>query len=221
MTIRCKSLALSTRLLVALLFIMVFHANAQESRNSGESNMKELKNSKEERATFAGGCFWCMQPAFDGMKGVTSTAVGYSGGSEPNPTYEKVGGGKTGHREAIEIVFDPALISYKALVDEFWKNIDPTQVDGQFADRGFEYSTAIFYHTDEQRKIAEESKRVLETSGKFSKPIVTAILPVKDFYRAEEYHQEYYRKNSTHYKGYKEGSGRGPFIREHWNNEDK
>ncbi len=158
-----------------------------------------------------------MQPVFDRMKGVFSTAVGYTGGEAPQPNYERVCRGNSGHRESIEIRFDPRAVTYRQLVDEFWKNIDPTQADGQFADRGFEYTTAIFYHSDEQKRAALESKQALEESGKFSKPIVTAILPAKEFYRAEEEHQAYYKKNGAHYEMYKEGSGRGPFIRERWN----
>ncbi len=164
------------------------------------------------KATFAGGCFWCMQPAFDRLKGVISTAVGYTGGRVENPTYEQVCSGKTGHIEAIEIVFDPALINFHELVETFWKNIDPTQANGQFADIGPQYHTVIFYHDEEQRLQAEASKRELEESGKSGRRIATRIEPAQPFYKAEEYHQEYYLKDPTRYTLYKIGSGRAAFL---------
>jgi len=164
------------------------------------------------KATFAGGCFWCMQPAFDRLKGVISTAVGYTGGTIENPTYEQVCSGKTGHIEAIEIVFDPAVISFHELVEIFWKNIDPTQENGQFADTGPQYHTVIFYHDEEQRLQAEASKRELEESGKFGRRIATRIEPAQPFYKAEDYHQEYYLKDPVRYTLYKVGSGRASFL---------
>lgn len=169
-----------------------------------------------ETAAFAGGCFWCMQPPFDKTKGVVSTAAGYTGGKEKNPTYEQVSSGRTSHREAVQITFDPAQVSYEQLLDIFWRNIDPTQADGQFADIGFQYTTAIFYHSEEQKRQAEVSKQILAASGKFARPIVTEILPAGPFYPAEEYHQKYYLKNAEQYKRYAVGSGRVPFLERVW-----
>ena len=150
-----------------------------------------------EKATFAGGCFWCMVKPFDQYPGIKSVISGYTGGDWPNPTYEEVCSGKTGHREAVQITFDPELIPYEKLLEIFWQQIDPTDPGGQFYDRGDSYRTAIYYHNEEQRKKAVESKRNLENSGRFPKPIVTEILPAKAFYPAEEYHQDYYKKNQS------------------------
>lgn len=179
----------------------------------------EAVDEKYNKATFAGGCFWCMQPPFDKLEGVVATTVGYSGGDEFNPTYEEVAYGRTGHYEAIEVVYDPKRVSYEKLLEVFWINIDPTQEDGQFADRGGHYMTAIIYHNEEQKKLAEKSKEDLEKSGKFSKPIVTFIEPFKSFYKAEDYHQNYYEKNPIHYNMYKKGSGRQGFINRMWGDE--
>jgi len=170
----------------------------------------------EGKAIFAGGCFWCMQPPFDHTEGVISTIVGYAGGSEANPTYKQVSAGETGHREAIEVTYDPGKISYAKLLDVFWHNIAPIQTDGQFHDFGDQYTTAIFYTTDEQKKAAEESKDALARSGKFPKPIATIILPAGKFWPAEEYHQKYYLKNSVAYRIYHFGSGRASYKKRIW-----
>lgn len=170
----------------------------------------------EGKAIFAGGCFWCMQPPFDRTEGVISTIVGYAGGSEANPTYKQVSAGETGHREAIEVTYDPGKISYAKLLEVFWHNIAPIQTDGQFHDFGDQYTTAIFYMTDEQKKAAEESKDALARSGKFQKPIATAILPAAKFWPAEEYHQKYYLKNSVAYRIYHFGSGRASYKKRIW-----
>lgn len=167
-------------------------------------------------AVFAGGCFWCMQPPFDNTPGVTKTETGYSGGDVPNPTYEQVSRGNTGHLEAIRVTYDPALVSYATLLDVFWHNIDPTQGDGQFADRGPQYHTAIFVANETERRLAEASKAKLAASGKFDAPIVTQIRDAAPFYPAEEDHQAYYRKNPLHYELYKRGSGRAGFIERQW-----
>lgn len=167
-------------------------------------------------ATFAGGCFWCMQPPYDRLEGVVSTTVGYTGGDVPHPTYEQVSGGKTGHVEAVQVVYDPARVSYREVLRVFWQSIDPTDPGGQFADRGSQYHTAIFYHDEEQRREAEASKQEIAAHGPFRKPIVTAIVPAKPFYPAEEAHQKYYRKNSSHYKFYRSGSGRAGFLEKSW-----
>ena len=169
-----------------------------------------------ERATFAGGCFWCMVHPFDEWPGVTGVVSGYTGGHKDHPSYDEVCAGSTGHREAVEITFDPAQVSYRELVERFWQEIDPTDAGGQFYDRGESYETAIFYHDDAQRQIAEASKERLQASGRFSRPIVTEILPAGRFWLAEDYHQDYYKKNPGHYQRYRTGSGRERFIREHW-----
>lgn len=171
---------------------------------------------KLEKATFAGGCFWCMQPFFDRLKGVKQTAVGYTGGETENPTYEEVSSGGTGHAEAIEIVYDPAEVSYDKLLDIFWRNIDPTASDHQFVDYGTQYRSAIFYHNDEQKRTAEESKKSLAASGRFDKPIVTEIVPASPFYLAEDYHQQYYKKSALRYKMYHDNSGRDEFLEKAW-----
>ncbi|MBS3168871.1 peptide-methionine (S)-S-oxide reductase MsrA [Candidatus Woesearchaeota archaeon] len=168
---------------------------------------------KTEIATFAGGCFWCMEAAFQEVPGVLTAISGYTGGKIDNPTYNDVLSGKTGHQEAVQLTYDPQKISYGELLDIFWQQIDPTDAGGQFADRGSEYQTAIFYHSEEQRKLAERSKKDLAESGKFEKPIVTEILPAATFYPAEEYHQDYYLKRTAQYQAYAEGSGRKSFIR--------
>src|SRR5213596_2646209 len=173
-------------------------------------------SSKTKTATFAGGCFWCIQPAFDKANGVIKTVVGYSGGTEPNPTYEVVSSEKTGYRESIEVTYDPAKISYDQLLDIYWRQIDPTQADGQFTDVGPSYRAAIFYGNAEEKKVAEASKEKLAHSGKFSKPIVTEILPAMKFYPAEAYHQKYYQQNPEHFEAFEEGSGRTSFKKKAW-----
>jgi methionine-S-sulfoxide reductase len=167
-------------------------------------------------AILAGGCFWCIQPAFDKAKGVIKTVVGYCGGTEPNPTYEIVSSEKTGYRESIQITYDPATISYDQLLDIYWRQIDPTQADGQFTDIGPSYRAAIFYGNDGEKKIAETSKEKLARSGKFNKPIVTELLPAMKFYPAEAYHQKYYQQNPEHFEAFEEGSGRVSFKKKTW-----
>src|SRR5437763_17192302 len=167
-------------------------------------------------AVFAGGCFWCIQPAFDKAPGVIKTTVGYCGGTEPNPTYELVGSEKTKYRESIEIQYDPAKISYAQLLDIYWKQIDPTQSDGQFTDIGPSYRAAIFYGNEDEKKIAEASKEKLASSAKFKKPIVTEILPAMKFWPAEEYHQKYYQQNPEHFEAFEHGSGRVSFQKKNW-----
>jgi peptide-methionine (S)-S-oxide reductase len=172
-------------------------------------------------AVLAGGCFWCIQPSFDKAPGVIKTVVGYSGGTEPNPTYELVGSEKTKYREALEITYDPAKISFEQLLDIYWKQIDPTQADGQFTDIGPSYRAAIFVSTDEEKKIAAASKEKLAKSGKFDKPIVTEILPAMKFYPAEAYHQKYYQQNPEHFEAFEQGSGRNSFQKKKWGGPEK
>ncbi|WP_066193341.1 peptide-methionine (S)-S-oxide reductase MsrA [Gracilibacillus timonensis] len=169
-----------------------------------------------EKAIFAGGCFWCMVEPFDQQPGIKQVISGYTGGDKPNPTYEEVCTNTTGHREAVEITFDPTVFPYEKLLSLFWKQIDPTDAGGQFHDRGESYKTAIFYTNDRQKKLAEASKQELEESGKFNQSIATDVLPAKTFYPAEEKHQDYYKKQRFHYKMYKKGSGREDFIKRNW-----
>lgn len=179
------------------------------------------QGAKYETAVFAGGCFWCMEPPFSFLDGVKDVSAGYTGGKTENPTYEQVSTGKTGHYEAVRVIYDPQKVKYEKLLDIFWKNIDPTDDGGQFADRGTQYLTAVFYTTKEQKTIAEKSKKVLGDSGRFKSPIATAILPAKKFYEAEDYHQNYFQTNSGHYNRYKTGSGRAGFIEKTWGHEVK
>ncbi|MEE3892591.1 peptide-methionine (S)-S-oxide reductase MsrA [Priestia megaterium] len=169
-----------------------------------------------EVATFAGGCFWCMVKPFDEQTGIIKVVSGYTGGHKENPTYKEVCSETTGHYEAIQITFDPEVFPYEKLLELYWPQIDPTDAGGQFADRGDSYRTAIFYHNEHQKELAEESKQQLEASGRFSEPIATQILPAKPFYEAEEYHQGYYKKNKFRYAMYRRGSGRDRFIKENW-----
>jgi len=169
-----------------------------------------------EVATFAGGCFWCMEAAFEATDGVAESISGYSGGTEVNPTYEAVSRGRTGHLEAVQVYYDSDVVSYDELLQVFWRNIDPTDEGGQFVDRGSQYETAVFYHDDNQRVLAEASKTELEASDRFDDPIVTQILEFTTFYEAEEYHQDYYKKRVLNYELYSRASGREDFIEEHW-----
>ena len=167
-------------------------------------------------AVFAGGCFWCIQPAFDKATGVIKTVVGYCGGTEPNPTYELVGSEKTNYRESIEITYNPTKITFDQLLDIYWRQINPTQSDGQFTDIGQSYRAAIFVQNDEERRVAEASKAKLTTSGRFDKSIVTEILPAMKFYPAEDYHQKYSEKNPGHFEAFENGSGRKSFQKKTW-----
>jgi peptide-methionine (S)-S-oxide reductase len=171
---------------------------------------------RHEKATFAGGCFWCMEPPFDELPGVISTTSGYTGGRTKNPTYEQVSSGNTGHAEAVEVAFDPTKITYARLLDVFWKNIDPITPNRQFCDIGTQYRSAIYYHNEEQKRLAEASKTALESSGRFKQPIVTEIAAASPFYRAEAYHQDYYRTNPIRFKFYKYRCGRDQRLDELW-----
>lgn len=174
-----------------------------------------------ELATFAGGCFWCIAASFEDLPGVESVKAGFTGGTEENPTYEEVASALTFHVEATQISFQPEICSYKELLKIFWRQIDPTDEEGQFADRGYHYHTAIFYHNEEQKRLAEESKKALQESGLFSKPIVTEILPASNFYPAEEKHQSYHTKNPEFYCQYKRDSGRQAFLEKMWGSNEK
>ena len=177
---------------------------------------QDSSRNQTQTAIFAGGCFWCIQPAFDKTPGVIKTVVGYCGGTEPNPTYQLVSSEKTNYRESIEVTYDPAKISYEQLLDIYWRQIDPTQADGQFTDVGPSYRAAIFYGNAEEKKIAEASKEKLVRSGKFKNRIVTEILPATRFYPAEAYHQKYYQQNTEHFEAFEKGSGRVSFKKKTW-----
>lgn len=170
----------------------------------------------KDTAIFAGGCFWCMVKPFDSLPGILSVVSGFTGGHVPHPTYQEVTTGTTGHTEAVEITFDPEQITYEELVAIYWQQTDPTDAFGQFADRGDSYRPVIYYNSEEQRKIAEASKAALQASGRFTDQIVTTIEPAEPFYPAEDYHQDFYKKNTAHYNAYREGSGRAGFIRQNW-----
>jgi methionine-S-sulfoxide reductase len=197
------------------IFLLVFGCLALAAASHGQSPTPTSTRT----AVFAGGCFWCIQPAFDKASGVTKTVVGYSGGTEPNPTYKLVTSEKTKYRESIEVTYDPAKISYAQLLDIYWRQIDPTQADGQFSDIGPSYRAAIFYGNAEEKKIAEASKEKLTSSGKFKKTIVTEILPAMKFWPAEDYHQKYYRENPERFEAFEEGSGRTSFKKDKWGGE--
>ena len=167
-------------------------------------------------AVFAGGCFWCMVTPFDSLDGIEQVLSGYTGGHVENPTYEEVCSGTTGHTEAVEITYDPSKMSYEELVNIYWQQTDPTDASGQFADRGDSYRPVIFYENEEEKAIAEQSKRELDASGRFTKPIVVSIEEKETFYPAEDYHQDFYKKNNAHYTRYRKGSGRDDFLDEHW-----
>ena len=197
------------------MLVMALGHPGQAENNTGP------QNSSFKKATFAGGCFWCMQPPYDKLDGVIKTTVGYTGGHKKDPSYREVCSGTTGHTEAVEILYDPGKVSYEQLLNVFWMNIDPTTQDQQFADAGTQYRTAIFYHDNEQKRLAESSKEKLNKSGKFSKPIVVEITPASVFYPAEDYHQKYYQKETFHYKAYRYGSGRESYLKETWGEKGK
>lgn len=212
---------LKSNLLQKSLFILMALFFSSCFAQTEDKMDKQIKSTEGlEKATFGGGCFWCMEPPFDAQEGVFSTTAGYMGGHLKNPTYEEVCTGNTGHAEVIQVLFDPKKVSYEKLLDIFWRNIDPTTKNRQFADRGSQYRTVIFYHSPEQKKRAEKSKQELSESGKFDSPIVTEIVEASDFYPAEDYHQEYYRKNTMHYKMYRRGSGRESYLEETWGKKD-
>ncbi len=185
------------------------------------TKLMEMPAGKTEKAIFAGGCFWCMEAPFEKLPGVISAVSGYTGGVTQNPTYEQVSSGGTGHAEAVEIVYDPEKISYEKLLDVFWMNIDPTAAGRQFVDIGNQYRAAVFYLNDEQKRLAEESREKIQKSGRFTTPIVTEIKQASVFYPAEDYHQDYYKKNPVQYKYYRNGSGRDQFLDSIWGNDRK
>lgn len=206
--------------IVVVVMILWATGTCLNNQNSKQSSSVEGFGNLEQ-ATFAGGCFWCSEATFEKVKGVVAVVSGYSGGNVENPTYEQVCSGRTGHYEAVRVYYDPEMVSFKDLMDVYWRHIDPTDPRGQFADTGSQYKTAVFYHNEEQKNIAENSKRELAGAGKFDHPIVTEILPLVTFYPAEEYHQDYYKKQANRFNAYKRLSGREKFIDETWSNIEK
>jgi peptide methionine sulfoxide reductase msrA/msrB len=203
-------------LLVGLLMSCGTSTTEYQETSSTDAELVANYDGTTQLATFAGGCFWCVEAPFEGIDGVISVVSGYAGGKEKNPTYGEVASGKTSHRESIQITFDPEVISYSELVDIFWQTYDPTDVGGSFYDRGSQYESAVFFHDSEQKKVAEDSKQYLDKSGRFKKPIATPVIKYTNFYAAEEYHQDYYKKSPTEYYAYRTGSGRDAFIKTHW-----
>lgn len=204
--------------LFVLISIMLIALGCQDSNNlqNSEGTVMNERHETTRTATFAGGCFWCVESDFEKLNGVIEVISGYTGGHKENPSYKEVSSGGTGHVEAVQVLYDPAVVTYEELLDVFWKHVDPTDPDGQFVDRGSPYRTAIFYHDDEQKLLAEQSKKELADSGLFDKPIVTDIVKFSTFYSAEEYHQDYYKKNPIRYKYYRWNSGRDQFLEKAW-----
>jgi peptide methionine sulfoxide reductase msrA/msrB len=200
---------------ITLLFILIGCQGAN-SAQQGEGNQMSKDDSTLKIGTFAGGCFWCTESDFEKLPGVVKVISGYTGGHKENPSYEEVSSGSTGHVEAVQVYYDPSRLTYTELLDYFWRHIDPTDSGGQFVDRGSQYRSVIFYHDEEQKRLAEKSKEELSKSGKFDKPIVTEILKFTKFYPAEEYHQDYYKKNPIRYKYYRFASGRDQFLKKVW-----
>jgi peptide methionine sulfoxide reductase msrA/msrB len=212
-------LAIVFVLSVMLIFIMTGwqRADIVPQKVRDDVTKEAMKEDKMLRvATFAGGCFWCTEADFEKLPGVVKVVSGYTGGQKENPSYEEVSSGSTGHVESVQVYYDPTKITYEEMLDYFWKHIDPTDPGGQFVDRGSQYRSVIFYHDEEQKRLAEKSKEALSKSGKFNKPIVTEILKFTKFYQAEEYHQDYYKKNPLRYKFYRYNSGRDQFLEKVW-----
>jgi peptide-methionine (S)-S-oxide reductase len=201
---------------VGLLAILALAAIVTKGGGARSEMTPTPTDGKRAVATFAGGCFWCMQPPFEKLEGVISTTAGYTGGWKKDPTYEGVSSGTTGHAESVQVIYDPTRITYQALLEVFWHNIDPVAVDRQFCDTGRQYRSAIFYHDETQHRLAEESKKALEASGRFHRPIATEIVKASTFYPAEKNHQDYYKKNPIRYKFYRFSCGRDKRLREVW-----
>jgi len=210
-----KTIQVGIIILTGLVLIGIQQAKSQ--KQDATTAMDKLYNDKNlKRAAFAGGCFWCTESDFEKVDGVVEVFSGYTGGQTENPTYEQVSAGVTGHIESVMVIYDPAQVSYEQLLAVFWRHVDPTDAGGQFVDRGSQYRSAIFYQDDEQRRLAEASKAELAASGRFDKPIATEIVKLGQFYPAEDYHQDYYKKNPLRYKYYRSGSGRDQFLERVW-----
>ncbi len=206
-------------ILIGLVFLGFQYTQTQAKGDNAAKN-ETYDQEKMITATFAGGCFWCTEADFEKVDGVVEAISGYTGGHTDNPTYHQVSAGGTGHVEAVQVIYDPQKITYNELLDVFWRHVDPTDAGGQFVDRGPSYRSVIFYHDDQQKHLAEASKRALEASGRFDRPIVTEIVKLDKFYKAEDYHQDYYKKNALRYKFYRFGSGRDQFLSRVWGDEN-
>jgi len=206
-------------LFLAMMLVSVGGCEKSHMAQQGERNVMAAEDVVTRKATFAGGCFWCVEADFEKLPGVVKVVSGYTGGKKENPTYEEVSSGTTGHVEAVQVYYDPSKISYEELLDFFWRHIDPTDPGGEFVDRGPQYRSIIFYHDEEQKRLAEKSKEALDTSGRFKKPVVTEIIKFTKFYEAEEYHQDYYKKHPLKYAYYRHGSGRDQFLSKVWGKE--
>jgi peptide methionine sulfoxide reductase msrA/msrB len=217
-----KSMLLASTVMAAAALSLGLRSGP-EGQEAGQERSTEMKQTGDDlrTATFAGGCFWCIEADFEKTDGVVEVISGYSGGQEEDPAYEEVAAGGTGHAEAIQVIFDPKEVSYSELLDFFWRHVDPTDPGGQFADRGTPYRTAIFYHDEEQKHLAEASKMELMEAGVFDKPIATEIVKFEKFYRAEEYHQDYYKTHELRYKYYRWNSGRDHFLYRVWRDRDR
>jgi len=202
--------------IISLLLLCVLAASVVSAAGSAPPGKTPTPAAQLQKATFAGGCFWCMEHPFDELPGVVSVTSGYTGGPKKNPTYEEVSAGETGHAESVQVVYDPTKIGYDKLLTRFWHNIDPTAKDRQFCDTGNQYRSAIFYHGEEQRRLALQSKKALEQTKPFKGPVVTEIVAATEFYPAEEYHQHYYKKNPLRYSYYRLSCGRDKRLKELW-----
>ena len=205
-------------LLAAILALIIGGCQKSDVVREGKSNMGG-ESGTTRIATFAGGCFWCVEAAFEKVPGVVKVVSGYTGGQKENPTYEEVSSGASGHVEAVQVYYDPSRITYEELLEVFWRHIDPTDGGGQFVDRGLQYRSVIFYHDEEQRRLVEKTREALSRSGKFKKPVATEIVKFTRFYEAEDYHQDYYKKNPLRYTYYRHGSGRDQFLQKVWGKE--
>ena len=215
-----KSIIILTIVTILAIFTVGFQTAGNRStiKQENDKGSNEM-NSNLKTATFAGGCFWCVEADFEKVEGVIEVISGYTGGQRANPTYQEVAAGTTEHAEAVQVIYDPQKVSYSQLLDVFWRHVDPTDPGGQFVDRGSQYRTGIFYHDEEQKRLAQESKAAMDKSGRFSRPIATEIMMLTTFYRAEAYHQDYYKKNGIRYKLYRSGSGRDTFLKKTWGDE--
>jgi len=215
-----KSIIILAIVTAAAIFTAGFlSADNKSTKMQGNDNYSSEMNANLKTATFAGGCFWCVEADFEKVEGVVEAISGYTGGQRTNPTYKEVSAGGTGHTEAVQVIYDPQKVSYKQLLDVFWRHVDPTDPDGQFVDRGSQYRSGIFYHDEEQKHLAQESKVAMDNSGRFNRPIATEITMLTTFYRAEDYHQDYYKKNGIRYKFYRSGSGRDSYLKKTWGDE--
>ncbi|HEX7540432.1 MAG TPA: peptide-methionine (S)-S-oxide reductase MsrA, partial [Syntrophales bacterium] len=207
---------MKTFFLTLLISILALGCQSTETKaTEGKNPMtKEAQNQKV--ATCAGGCFWCTESDFEKVPGVLQVISGYTGGKKENPTYEEVSSGRTGHLEAIQVYYDPSKVTYEQLLEVFWRHIDPTDSGGQFVDRGSQYRSAVFYHDEDQKGLAEKSRDALARSAKFARPVATEILPLTKFYEAEDYHQDYYKKSPLRYQFYRSNSGRDSFLKKTW-----